>query len=118
LWLGLLVVGAVVNYNCKKCFDSLLSNVLCRLVYVKAKKKKKHFVTSCVLALRWISEHLLLKEKKYQTWFFVTLWKKFKNSNIHSPRQKKIKIKSEHLFKKKQTNMAFCYLIEKIQKLF
>lgn len=39
LWLGLLVVDAVVNYNCKKCFDSLLSNVLCRLVYVKAKKK-------------------------------------------------------------------------------
>jgi hypothetical protein len=93
LWLGLLVVGAVVNYNCKKCFDSLLSNVLCRLVYVKAKKKKKHFVTSCVLALRWISEHLLLKEKNIKHGFSLPYGKNSKTQiYIHPAKKNKNKI--------------------------
>lgn len=117
LWLGLLVVGAVVNYNCKKCFDSLLSNVLCRLVYVKAKKKKTFCNFLCFGSPMdfWA---LAFERKKISNMVFRYLMEKIQKLKYTFTPPKKIKIKSEYLFKKKQTNMAFCYLIEKIQKLF
>jgi hypothetical protein len=93
LWLGLLVVGAVVNYNCKKCFDSLLSNVLCRLVYVKAKKKKNILW----LPVFWLSDGFLStcfwKKKNIKHGFSLPYGKNSKTQiYIHPAKKNKNKI--------------------------
>jgi len=56
----------------------------------KGQKKKTHFVTSCVLALRWISEHLLLKKNKIKHGFSLPYGKNSKTQiYIHPAKNKK-----------------------------
>lgn len=84
----------------------------------KGQKKKKTFCDFLCFGSPMDFWALAFERKKILNMVFRYLMEKIQKLKYTFTPPKKIKIKSEHLFKKKQTNMAFCYLIEKIQKLF